>query len=868
LDKQQVFEYGKLETEYQYLEENFTAPRANFSRVVPFVNKWGFFGGTDARGNSYRLNSTPAFSPTNFSPSFQKDSPDPSYLTHEWMLLEGIPRQYPVSEIGNQQNYLPSKIDLLKIRSANPSDNLYFSSFFTVEPSDYPSPYDNPENYTKELFTPFVYNRASGFYDTVFRGAKLSLKRKSNFPNPQNDLDKYIFNYRGFEDYSFAAILRVEAESSDTIQSPVKYEFIENVQQKCVLFVCTVVIKDYRALPLGYTGGTGGNPYLDYLLMYSLNDKKKDAGVGLTGASGPTGSILYEIDDIKLSAALDGSIVSNSSVTTTANGQIYIIDNPEYDTDLREEINLFYPVGSSASVGPTGDGSFSVPNISSTYPWPIGRSEKLVNFQQIETPDYVFDIPFAFSSPTTIPVGPRSAYANNPVFQLAGGENYFEFILKRISLSQIFERVNNESPYITYKTYDWNPVTQSTVSYDNLFQISLSQPTALFKPFGLFPEKSYSGPQTLGQNQPTGFVIRNGGYSYSSDILRYSGYYEPLFKKIFRFKNDKSDTITADPSIDLSFRNCTFAPEQTYFGTVRNLNYSKVTFDKNILEASQNLPEGPVYPLIGQTPIARKDFSVFLSSWDPGYYNLYSSSTNQSPVAGTRSMKENKSFLGSKMMQTPYTISIYTFITLELSRISGNTDVQAINNSALQAVRQIQSINASNSNTGIGQLGTYNSNVNLPVFDEGIFPNVEVFWQKDEINNTVQGSIRLDRILRRYLLNSGIDSVFVNNMISEFGVANPDSIDDDINAYIEQNITPIYEGITFDLFVKKTGQNLSSTELLVRGDLINPDRVRYGYFNQTNFNLTKRNDLYYTFNYSLTPGQNYSLTFSFRIQKI
>jgi hypothetical protein len=205
---------------------------------------------------------------------------------------------------------------------------------------------------------------------------------------------------------------------------------------------------------------------------------------------------------------------------------------------------------------------------------------------------------------------------------------------------------------------------------------------------------------------------------------------------------------------------------------------------------------------------------------------------------------------------------------LELSRISGNTDVQAINNSALQAVRQIQSINASNSNTGIGQLGTYNSNVNLPVFDEGIFPNVEVFWQKDEINNTVQGSIRLDRILRRYLLNSGIDSVFVNNMISEFGVANPDSIDDDINAYIEQNITPIYEGITFDLFVKKTGQNLSSTELLVRGDLINPDRVRYGYFNQTNFNLTKRNDLYYTFNYSLTPGQNYSLTFSFRIQKI
>ena len=95
-----------------------------------------------------------------------------------------------------------------------------------------------------------------------------------------------------------------------------------------------------------------------------------------------------------------------------------------------------------------------------------------------------------------------------------------------------------------------------------------------------------------------------------------------------------------------------------------------------------------------------------------------------------------------------------------------------------------------------------------------------------------------------------------------------DNINDDINAYIEQNIAPIYEGITFDLFVKKTGQNLTSTELLVRGDLINPDRIKYAYYQQSNFQLTKRNNLSYSFEYPLTVGQNYSLTFSFRIQKI
>ena len=868
-DKTEVFEYGKLVTEYQYLEENFTQLRGNYSRLVPFVNKWGYLGGTDARGNVYRLNSSPAFSPTNFSPSFEKDSPDPGFLTHEWMLLEGVPREFPVNAIADQKNYLPTKVDLAKIRSANPADALYFDSFFTVEPNDYPSPYNNPSNQTKEFFTPFAFNRSTGFYETVFRGVKINLKRKSTIPNPQSELEKYVINYRGFENYKFSAILRVVAEDSTTIQSPVSYEVIENVQQKCVLFVTTVVIKDYRALPLNYLGTTGGVPYLDYILMYSLQDKKKNAGVGTTGNPGPTGSILYEIDDIKLSSALDLSILSDSSVTTLTNpGKIFTIPNPDFDTDLREEINLFYPIGSTGSVGVTGPGSFYVPSDNYTYPWPVGRSQSLVEFQAIEAPYYEFDIPFAFTNPVTIPVGPRSAYAGKPVFQSEGGYNYFDFILKRISLSQIFQRVNGESSYISYTTYDWDSQTSQTVATTSYFQLAFSQPTSIYKPTGLFPVKNYSGPQTLGRNEPTGYVLRDGGSAYASDILRYGGFYEPLFKKIFKFKNDKNDTISRNTTVDLSFRNCTFAPEQTNFGIVQNLGFSKVAMGTNILEASQNLPQGPVYPLIGQTPISNKNLSVFLSSWDPGYYNLFSTATSQTPVAGTRSMLEKKSFLGSKMMQTPYTITIYTFITLELAKTYGSTNVQEINVAATQAVTEIQSVSVSNSNSGVGQLGTYQTVVDLPVFDQGIFKDVEVFWQKNPITNVVNGSIRLDRILRRYLLNSGIQSVFVDNIVSEFGIGNPNSIEDDVNNYIEENIVPIYEGITFDLFVKSTGQNLTSTELLVRGDLINPDRIKYGYYQQSNFKLTKVNDLVYSFEYPLTTGQNYSLTFSFRIQKI
>ena len=882
--KRTLFEYGKLNTEYEFLQENFTVSRANKSRIVPYINKWAYNGGVDSRGNSYRLNVSPAFSPTNFSPGFQQDTPNPIYFTHEWMLLEGVPREYPISSIGDQNNYLPYKINLNRIKNASPTEEDYFDSYFTVDPLDYPAPYASSKNQVKELFTPFKFNQGTGFYETIFRGVKISLKRRSTLTNPQNDLEKFVPNYRGFQDYKFAAILRVVPEDSSTVQSPVRYEIIENVTQKCILFVTYAVVKDYRALPLSYTGATGGDPYLDYLLMYSLNTKKRTTQLGkaalpptgTTGADGPTGSPLYEIDDIKLSASLDLSFNSASQCSPYANGQVYIIPNPDYDTDLREEIHLYYPVGSTGSLSATGASGSFVAAAGSTasgsysyYPWPIGRSQSLVDFGPTNSTNYYFQIPFAPSNPVlNIPLASQGAYKNKPVTQIGGGEDYFDFIMKRISLSYIADKVNNSSPYVTYITYDYDSATSTTVSTSNYFELSFLQPSYGKKYTGLIPVKNYSGPQTLGQNQPTGYEIINGGDSYASDILRYNGGYEPLFKKSILYKNDKTDTIFRYPTADLSFKNCTFAPERNGFGLIPNLSYTKVSLGQPILNLSQNLAQGSVYPLIGQTPIAIKNFSIFQSTWDPGYYNWYTSSTSQTPVAGTRSMTEYKTFMGSKMMQTPGQITTYTFIGLEVSRTTGTSDPQVINAQAAVATKEVQSINSTTSGTGIGQLGPALIGVDLSKLDESIYPDIEVFWQKDTVNNRVYGVLRLDRVLRRYLLNSGIDSAFIQNIISEYGVGNPNTIQDDVRSYIEQNVVPVYEAKQIDLFVLKKGAPLLTNQILVTGDLVNSDKVKYGYVPQPNFALTQRTALTYSFEYSLDPTQNYSLTFNFVVGKI
>lgn len=864
--KEEIFDHGKLATEYQYLKENYTTERSNLSRIVPYINKWRYSAGVDARGNGYRLNSSPAFSPLNFSPSLNRVGSDPRYLTQEWFLLEQPPVNFPKEFMNSQNSYLPYKIDLDKARSADPSDELYLSSYFTVEPSDYQAEFREDRFYTKELFTPLTYNPASGYYETIFRGVKVVFKKRSQLTTSEaNSLDKYIPDYRGYEDYKFTAILRAIPEDTTGIQAPVKYEVIENAQQKFILFVCDVVIKDSRIFELGYTGGTGGNPILDYTALYSISDKT------ILNSPLSSGQTFTSIDDIKLSASLDLSLASGSFVNTSFQGKIYTIPNSEYDTDLREEVHTYFEPnasGATSGLSSTGIGSFSVPSINCEYPWPIGVGTTYLDFGPVSiTQGYTFTVPFSVSSPVTVPVGPSAVYKNKPVFQIGGGEKYYSSILSRCSSSYIAAKVNSSSPYIKYTSYIWDGLT--TVSKSNSFETYMESPTKIVKATGTSVYKSYSGPQELrGSSTVSNYVLDPANSKMPSILMRYSGGYEPIFRKVVQFDSDKTDTIFGSNGIDLSFRNCNFAPNKIYFGVSRNLSYTKVSLGNPILSLSASLPEGSVYPLVGQSPIAIKDFNLFSSTWDAGYYNKYSTSTSQTPVAGTRAMIEYQTFFGSKIMQTPDPIRIPNYITLEISRTSGTSDVSAINDEIYSYIKPVQEIGTSDSDSGIGSVGPYLSGVDFSKLDLNIFPNAEIVWQYFTETGKIQGTLRLDRIIRRYLLNSGIKQVFIDNMISDFGFGDPNSINDDINNYIDLNVVPIYEGTTFDLFVKKSGNQIVPTTEAVRGDIFKSDRYRLGFYPNTNYKLTKVNALVYTFEYSMEANYSYSLLFDFVITKI
>ena len=117
-------------------------------------------------------------------------------------------------------------------------------------------------------------------------------------------------------------------------------------------------------------------------------------------------------------------------------------------------------------------------------------------------------------------------------------------------------------------------------------------------------------------------------------------------------------------------------------------------------------------------------------------------------------------------------------------------------------------------------------------------------------------------------MNDGVGDVFFENIISEFGVGDPSSIQDDVITYLQENVIPIYEGSILQLYVKKIASGTNDIINTVRGDIASVDRSRQGFSSEKNVTFTKNENLSYDFRFSIDPNFDYSLIFRFNIDKI
>lgn len=595
--KDQMY-FGKLNTEYDVLKENYIKNFATKSRITPYISKWVYDGGSDARGNEYRLNVHHAFTPFNFSPSFFSTGRDPRYFTHEWYLLETPRIDSPDSLVKNSKNYCSSLLDLDSLKNSDPSSDDYFQRYFTIDGKDF---YDNLgsfessiANSVSEKYTLFKFNDATGYSETLFRGVKIKIKARTDSSVQTGERGIFKQNDKTYDGYKFACLIRpIDDPDPYTPTPPVTYKVYENKSFRTITFVISIVNNDSRFID-GYkfwnklnvspsmTGGswefnpTGIYGGLDYMGLYSLDDKLSLESI----TDNPDyGSV---IADIKLSAGLNFSftpgvlnippLLNNSTYNGT--GIIPIIRNLDYNTDLRDEINTYYlpttPITGSGSPynplssppltssGTNEDGfyTFYSPRKEMndnwyTLPWPVGAGREVIYFNQVDpfaaTGSYIPNFTNLGFPPPIFSVAPVNVNYNDiaikAVYQRNGGLIYWKKLLEKISFADISQLLNNEDPYVKYYTYYWNEDSKRTEQSSELFVIECSMPSAFIQNTSLYPTEDLNKPQSLAK-LTIGYNLAVN--ESTNEFYRYGGGYNPKFRDIIQFSNFKDDFLEGD----------------------------------------------------------------------------------------------------------------------------------------------------------------------------------------------------------------------------------------------------------------------------------------------------------------------------------
>ena len=376
-----------------------------------------------------------------------------------------------------------------------------------------------------------------------------------------------------------------------------------------------------------------------------------------------------------------------------------------------------------------------------------------------------------------------------------GGYFQFENRLNSISFGEIFNAVNQGNPNIIYET-----ITEAGLQVKNTdgtlaqtFAIELRAQADILKSvyIGILPDPV----------KPTAFNLTDVvGYDLSlqknpniTPIARHAGYYAPYALPLLFFRDpymnldftgNVTGAVTGGASISDSvyklkvlelckFKNSQFNSSDVNFGQVQNFFYHKVNEEdpSTILELSRESAFPSLYPLIQEIGIDYKDFYAFSSNWEPSYFTKSIDKSLIEDVIGTRSMFERKSFFGSKYLKVPETIILETF--------KPDPFVRA-------AVKQPNLIQG----TFMHQ-DTPSVTVNKrQILTKGVVNTRDI--KKVPSTPTVEFYLFNQKRLIEFLFIP-IKAQFVKYVNELYGFGDLETLDDDVNQYIRENILKLYK---------------------------------------------------------------------------
>ena len=257
---------------------------------------------------------------------------------------------------------------------------------------------------------------------------------------------------------------------------------------------------------------------------------------------------------------------------------------------------------------------------------------------------------------------------------------------------------------------------------------------------------------------------------------------------------------------------------------INNHFYHKVNEDNptGVTKLSESSEFLPVYPLIGEIAIDKRDVNVLRSSWENDYYVRSAAGGGSTSVPGTLSTKETRSYMSSTMMKLSDSYSISEF---EYQTAGDQGELESI-------------LRNRNNQSPVVLLET----------DDKIIID---FYVSDSI---------VDMFSRIGVLNE--ISKFVD---SEFSENDKTTLDDDASRYVENNLISVFSVDDVEIFVSRRKNQDSSIESTESIDLIDNG----GFTKDDGFSITKHANSAINFRliYNKSLGYSYIIRPLIKIKK-
>ena len=687
------FDEVHIKSEYDRLQENYLKQYATESRVVPTINKWVLKDTKTVREQPYYLNANESFGRSNFSPDLSVPGRDRLGMTHEWFYVNNLPKhlvtnqgslespEYRLNESFSYVNFMEGFEITPNIFKDTNYD--YFDRFFVTE--GFETIGDNKyktfvKTNLQKKYTLVENGNDMSFANTIFKGLKVTFKNRKEF-NANSPVD--FIKSSEFNGYKFSIMLNVKTAQES---NGVDYEVIQNKKFKFVVFFISLSLDDLWA-----------DQTLTKKLLYELNHSL------IWNSEEQT----FKYSDIKLDGCLDFNSLNQT--------------NDQAD-DYLQLTGLRHADGSMPQfleqINKNIDDEFS--NILVKINTAFGPQYLQLEIESLTGQDGLIlrgpvkDITNGIANAPDADLDNMPHYLqwNAEYTYIQGGINAYKSILDALAIQNVSNMLLRDPGNVKYTTVNLNGTIEQ-----NKFIILFEDGVEIIKESYLVTVEDDDKPESfrlfsgvIGYDLAPGleyypFLIRhNGGYTVdTTPVVTFTDIYAhmktntlqstsntnelKLEEQMYKHSLSELDEINIAKDYYKRYNRCGTSfnlgfiydagTHDSNWGLIKNHFYRKVNeFNTSgVTKLSVSTDKLPVYPLIGEVAIDKKDVNVFRSSWDKNYYTRSVSGGGSEPVPGTFETKEEKSYLASTVMKIK---DSYTLLNFDIQKVETEEETDEI----------------------------------------------------------------------------------------------------------------------------------------------------------------------------------------------